>query len=199
VVDQLASIDPLEALAVDRFERARDSGHQRLLSDQDLRSLFDANRLALVRERRVAERRAAAVATPDIDTLLAPARAALSAGRYGEAAQIADRVGQARPLDAAPHYLRGLALATAGADAEAVVSLRKALYLDPGDGLAHFVLAGALARLRQGSAAARAYRAAAHALGARPPRESVDELGGRRAEELAALSLRLAAQAEQAS
>ena len=151
------------------------------------------------RERRRGERRAVAVATPDTDTLLGPARAALSEGRYDDAAQLADQVAQARPLDAVSHYLRGLALATAGADAEAVVSLRKALYLDPGNGLAHFVLAGALARLRQGAAAAQAYRAAAHALGARPPLECVDELGGRRAEELAALSLRLAAQAEQAS
>jgi ubiquinone/menaquinone biosynthesis C-methylase UbiE len=57
VVDQLAPADPLDALALDRFERARDPGHERLLSDQDLRGLFDANRLALVRERRAPERR----------------------------------------------------------------------------------------------------------------------------------------------
>ena len=57
VVDQLAPLDPLEALVVDRFERARDSGHERLLSDQDLRQLFEANRLVLVREHRRTERR----------------------------------------------------------------------------------------------------------------------------------------------
>jgi hypothetical protein len=57
VVDQLAPLDPLEALAVDRFERARDPDHQRLLSDQDFRHLFEANRLVLVRERRGVERR----------------------------------------------------------------------------------------------------------------------------------------------
>jgi ubiquinone/menaquinone biosynthesis C-methylase UbiE len=57
VVDQLAPADPLDAVAVDRFERARDPEHERLLSDQDLRSLFDANRLRLVRERRRTERR----------------------------------------------------------------------------------------------------------------------------------------------
>jgi ubiquinone/menaquinone biosynthesis C-methylase UbiE len=57
VVDQLAPLDPLEALAVDRFERARDPEHQRLLSDQDFRGLFEANRLVLVRERRRVERR----------------------------------------------------------------------------------------------------------------------------------------------
>jgi ubiquinone/menaquinone biosynthesis C-methylase UbiE len=57
VVDQLAPLDPLEALAVDRFERARDPDHERLLSDQDFRHLFEANRLVLVRERRGVERR----------------------------------------------------------------------------------------------------------------------------------------------
>jgi len=57
VVDQLAPLDPLEALAVDRFERARAADHQRLLSDQDLRHLFEANRLVLLRERRAVEHR----------------------------------------------------------------------------------------------------------------------------------------------
>lgn len=57
VVDQLAPVDPLDAAAVDRFERARDPGHTRLLPDIDLRQLFEANRLALLRERRDVERR----------------------------------------------------------------------------------------------------------------------------------------------
>lgn len=57
VVDQLAPLDPLEALTVDRFERARDPGHERLISDQDFRQLFEANRLVLVREQRRTERR----------------------------------------------------------------------------------------------------------------------------------------------
>jgi SAM-dependent methyltransferase len=57
VVDQLAPIDPLDAVAVDAFERARDPGHTRLLPEADLRGLFDANRLALLRERREDERR----------------------------------------------------------------------------------------------------------------------------------------------
>jgi ubiquinone/menaquinone biosynthesis C-methylase UbiE len=57
VVDQLAPADPLDALAVDRFERARDPGHTRLLPDTDLRQLFEAHRLGLIRERHDAERR----------------------------------------------------------------------------------------------------------------------------------------------
>ena len=57
VIDQLAPVDPLDAIAVDRFERARDSGHARLLPEVDLRHLFEANGLVLLRERRDVERR----------------------------------------------------------------------------------------------------------------------------------------------
>jgi ubiquinone/menaquinone biosynthesis C-methylase UbiE len=57
VIDQIAPLDPLEAFAVDRFERARDPQHARLLPDGDFRQLFEANRLALLRERRDVERR----------------------------------------------------------------------------------------------------------------------------------------------
>jgi ubiquinone/menaquinone biosynthesis C-methylase UbiE len=57
VVDQIAPADPLDALAVDQFERARDGAHTRLLPESDLRQLFEANRLALLRERREVERR----------------------------------------------------------------------------------------------------------------------------------------------
>jgi ubiquinone/menaquinone biosynthesis C-methylase UbiE len=57
VVDQLGSVDPLEALAVDRFERARDPTHTRLLPEIDLRHLFEANGLVLLRERYDDERR----------------------------------------------------------------------------------------------------------------------------------------------
>jgi SAM-dependent methyltransferase len=49
VVDQIASADPLEAMAHNRFERLRDPAHVRVLSDQDFRTLFDANDLLLRR------------------------------------------------------------------------------------------------------------------------------------------------------
>ncbi len=58
VIDQIAPADPLEALAIDRFERARDASHSRLLPETDLRHLFEANTLALLRERYDEERRA---------------------------------------------------------------------------------------------------------------------------------------------
>lgn len=57
VIDQIAPVDPLAAIAVDRFERARDPGHARLLPDIDLRQLFEANGLVLLRDRRETERR----------------------------------------------------------------------------------------------------------------------------------------------
>jgi SAM-dependent methyltransferase len=51
VIDQLAPTDPLVAIELDRFERARDPSHTRLLSDGDLRARFEANSLVLVRSR----------------------------------------------------------------------------------------------------------------------------------------------------
>jgi ubiquinone/menaquinone biosynthesis C-methylase UbiE len=47
VIDQIAPADPLAALELDRFERARDPSHTRLLPDVDIRSLLDANGLVL--------------------------------------------------------------------------------------------------------------------------------------------------------
>jgi ubiquinone/menaquinone biosynthesis C-methylase UbiE len=58
VEDQIAPVDPLIALDVDRFERARDPSHTRLLPDIDLRHLFEANGLVLQTVRRKTERRA---------------------------------------------------------------------------------------------------------------------------------------------
>jgi ubiquinone/menaquinone biosynthesis C-methylase UbiE len=49
VVDQIAPLDPLVALDLDRFERARDPTHARTLSDPDLHHFFEANDLRLLR------------------------------------------------------------------------------------------------------------------------------------------------------
>jgi SAM-dependent methyltransferase len=49
VDDQIAPVDPLAAIELDRFERARDPSHTRTLPDVDLRGLFDANDLVLRR------------------------------------------------------------------------------------------------------------------------------------------------------
>jgi ubiquinone/menaquinone biosynthesis C-methylase UbiE len=47
VIDQIAPADPLAALELNRFERARDPSHTRALADIDFRHLFEANGLVL--------------------------------------------------------------------------------------------------------------------------------------------------------
>jgi ubiquinone/menaquinone biosynthesis C-methylase UbiE len=51
VDDQIAPADPLAALELDRFERARDPSHTRTLPDVDFRQLFEANSLVLLQAR----------------------------------------------------------------------------------------------------------------------------------------------------
>ncbi len=119
-------------------------------------------------------------------------RAALHAGRYAEAAALATAVSVAEPLRADAYYLHGLALANQGLDAEALVELRKAVYVDPLAGFAHFLLAGVLARLGDAPGAARSYRAAAESLGRSSDDHIATELGGRTVGELVELCRDLA-------
>lgn len=63
VADVLAPTDPLEALELDQFERARDPSTTRMLSDADMRGLFDANGLVLRRAEMLRE-------TPDLEAYL---------------------------------------------------------------------------------------------------------------------------------
>src|ERR671930_1368143 len=57
VDDQIAPVDPLAALDLDRFERARDPSHTRTLPDIDFRQLFEANGLVLLQTRFQTHRR----------------------------------------------------------------------------------------------------------------------------------------------
>ena len=57
VIDQIAPSDPLVAIDVDRFERARDPSHERLLADIDVRVLLEANGLVVIRTDFVEEKR----------------------------------------------------------------------------------------------------------------------------------------------
>lgn len=50
VVDQIAPADPLVALELNRFERARDPSHARVLADIDVRALLEANDLVVTRD-----------------------------------------------------------------------------------------------------------------------------------------------------
>jgi SAM-dependent methyltransferase len=47
LVDQLGDVDPIRSLELDRFERARDPSHTRLLPDADIRGFLDANDLVV--------------------------------------------------------------------------------------------------------------------------------------------------------
>jgi chemotaxis protein methyltransferase CheR len=132
----------------------------------------------------------------DADTARSAIRTALAAGRYHDAADRAVVLAGDHPLLADAHYLHGLALVDLGRNADAVVALRRALYLDGDHGFAHFLLGGALQRLGQPAAAAASYRAAAATLGRRATDAIAVELGGRSVRELAATCLRLATSVE---
>jgi chemotaxis protein methyltransferase CheR len=133
--------------------------------------------------------------TGSTDPLVA-IRNAVADGRYDEAADLAAEVVAADPLRSDAHYLHGLALGNLGRDAEALVVLRKAVYLNPEDGFAHFLLGGALERLGEHVAASRSYRAAAATLGEKPMDAVAPELGGRSVAELASVCGQLASRAE---
>ena len=144
-------------------------------------------------ERRLRPRRVEPVPEPvvAVDGLLEQARTAIGAGRYSDAAQLAAEASAAAPLSAEAFYLRGLALVDLGLDEEALVELRKAVYLEPRMGLAHFLLAGVLDRVGQPLPAAREYAAAADTLGLQPGDATAVELGGRSVRELAQLCRQL--------
>jgi ubiquinone/menaquinone biosynthesis C-methylase UbiE len=57
VVDQLAPVDPIAAIELNRFERVRDPSTTRVLADIDLRGLFEANNLVVRRAEIVREPR----------------------------------------------------------------------------------------------------------------------------------------------
>ena len=57
VVDQLAPVDSLAAIELNRFERTRDPSTTRILADVDLRGLFEANSLVLRQAEIVREER----------------------------------------------------------------------------------------------------------------------------------------------
>ena len=147
-----------------------------------------------VQNRRVEARRhepAPEVVVAAVGGLVEQARSALASGRYADAAQLAAEATAQEPLRAEAFYLRGLALVDLGRDEDALVELRKAVYLEPERGFAHFLLAGVLDRLGQPVLAARAYGAAADTLGLQPADATAEELGGRSVRELAQLCRQL--------
>lgn len=57
LADQLGDVDPMRSLELDRFERARDPSHTRLLPDADIRGYLEANDLVVSANEIVRERR----------------------------------------------------------------------------------------------------------------------------------------------
>jgi hypothetical protein len=91
VVDQLAPVDPLAAIELNRFEQARDPSTTRILADVDLRSLFDSNGLVLRTSETVVEERdlenyldlaGCKGEDRDLARSLAPARPTMTYGWY---------------------------------------------------------------------------------------------------------------------
>jgi chemotaxis protein methyltransferase CheR len=123
---------------------------------------------------------------------LAVARAAFAAGDYGKAARVAEAATESDPLNAEGYVVLGHARSTLGQDAQALDPLRKAVYLDPAAGDAHFLLAGALSRVGQHGPAAVSYRAAARALPKVSQSVLDSYLGGRSVQDLVDLCERLA-------
>jgi chemotaxis protein methyltransferase CheR len=121
----------------------------------------------------------------------ARSRAALRAGRYHEAVVTAARAARDDPMLAEPHLVAGEALVNLGRDADAVAALRRAVYLRPDYAPAQLLLAGALDRLGEFAAAGHAYRAAAAMVADMTPRQVTEFFGGRDADELVQLCVRL--------
>ncbi len=131
-------------------------------------------------------------AAPSPADRLAEAAALLASGDYDAAARGAEQALLGDPLLAAAYVVLGRARTALGHDEAAIETLRKAVYLVPGAGEAHLLLAGALARLGQHAAAAVAYRAAAATLDRLDPAAAAALFGGRDLAELADLCRRLA-------
>ena len=123
--------------------------------------------------------------------LLGTAQRLLAGGDYPGAVTAAEAGLRADPLQVGGYVVLGRAHTALGDDEAAVDRLRKAVYLAPGRGDAHFLLAGALARLGQHAAAAAAYRAASRALDRLDAETLADLFGGRELAELVDLCVRL--------
>jgi len=92
VIDQLAPVDPLAALELDRFESARDPSHTRLLPDIDIRAALEANGLVLRASRQEQE-------TRELDGYLD------LAGCEGEARDVAAAIAPSRLVATVGWYL----------------------------------------------------------------------------------------------
>ncbi len=121
------------------------------------------------------------------------ARDALSAGRYDEAATLAERATAAHPLLVEGYIIEGRALSNQGDDDGAIVALRKAVFLDPTAAHAHFLLATTLASVGDPAGASLSFASAASTLPNASPETLSELLDGRAVSDLVDLCLQLAA------
>jgi chemotaxis protein methyltransferase CheR len=99
------------------------------------------------------------------EELLQQALAAADEGRGADAAAAVARLLREQPLNADAWFVRGLVELESGDAGGAVHSFRRALYVDPGFGLAAFKLGRAYDATREPDAARRAYEQALRTLG----------------------------------
>jgi chemotaxis protein methyltransferase CheR len=85
------------------------------------------------------------------------ARSLADEGRFSEALATIDLAIQADKIDAMSHYLRGVILHEQNAEAEAAVSLNRALFLDPSFVMAHVTLGNLMRRGGKERAARRCF------------------------------------------
>jgi len=114
-------------------------------------------------------RPAGPVPAPEGAPSLAAALRAADEDRLDEAAAAADAVLENDGLDPSAHFVRGTVELARDRPQEAVESLRRALYLDPGLAMAAFKLGRAHDALGRGAPARRAYAQALRALEAAVP------------------------------
>ena len=124
---------------------------------------------------------------------LPAARELLAAGRYPEAATLAAAEAGRDPLSIEAYVIQGRALSNSGDHLAALDVLRKAVFLDPSAGHAHFLLASTLSRMGDRDAAALSFAAAAETLPMATPQALADLLDGRAVSDLVDLCRQLAA------
>lgn len=160
------------------------------------RVMRDVLRVPVLRARR------AAAPTPPVGPPPSPvvsplddlmkARDALTAGKYAEAASLADRATAAQPMLVEGYIIEGRALSNQGDDDGAIVALRKAVFLDPTAAHAHFLLATTLARIGDPGGAALSFSAAAETLPGASSETLSELLDGRAVSDLVDLCRQLA-------
>jgi chemotaxis protein methyltransferase CheR len=98
------------------------------------------------------------------EELLAAALEAADQGRWSDALEATLHLLSEDPLNAEAYFVRGMVELAGGASSDAVESLRRALYIDPGFSVAAFTLGRAYDELVDREAALRAYTQALRAL-----------------------------------